>query len=425
MKSKTTRQKRLQHHLFYAVVIMLVSIIAGYRGILPVFRSYLKDYLAIGDASFGLLFSIGAFVGLPGVLLGGYLVDRWGPQQVIRICLTGVGAAMLLIALGGQCFWIFIVAMGIGGLFNAPLFIAISAYLGKLFPRNQRQVLSLNLASYSIGGMMFPLVAEGLLFLVKQFENIEFRHILHSPFLLTGSLLIGLSFIYRKNPLSSPSGHFGGKTSRGLHLRDFWLSPNSRLLAFLFALHGTADSAMYLWMARFLESNAFFPRPFPPGLVLTGYSLAYLLSRVFLASLPDRAGRRAFLVFPGLLGGSIVIAGIISHNYLLTAGGYVLGAFCWSGEAPTFVSMLMRIDRRHFGAAMATAGLIGGVLLFTVMNTMGFLIERLGEVNMWKVMLLPACGFLLVGLGGTVWLLKYDRQILKGRPSRRISLFTV
>jgi len=49
---KATGQKRLQRHFFYAAIIMIVTIIAGYNDILPVFRRYLKDYPAIGDARF-------------------------------------------------------------------------------------------------------------------------------------------------------------------------------------------------------------------------------------------------------------------------------------------------------------------------------------------------------------------------------------
>jgi len=40
---KTTGQKRLQRHFFYASTIMIVAIIADYNGILPVFRNILKS----------------------------------------------------------------------------------------------------------------------------------------------------------------------------------------------------------------------------------------------------------------------------------------------------------------------------------------------------------------------------------------------
>jgi len=44
-----------RNHLLYAVVITVIAIIAGYKGVLPVFRSHLMQYLGIGDDRFGLL----------------------------------------------------------------------------------------------------------------------------------------------------------------------------------------------------------------------------------------------------------------------------------------------------------------------------------------------------------------------------------
>jgi hypothetical protein len=109
------------------------------------------------------------------------------------------------------------------------------------------------------------------------------------------------------------------------------------------------------------------------------------------------------------VGGTILIAGILSRNYLLTAGGYVLGAFCWSVEYPSLVSTLMRNDRKRFGAAMAASGLLTGLSMFVSMNVMGLIIQRIGSDRMWKVMLVPPVGFLLVGIGGFAWLMLFDR----------------
>lgn len=397
------RQRRFKLHVLYAATITCVAVLAGYKGVLPVFRSHLKDYLDIGDAGFGLLFSVGYLPGLVSVLLGGQLIDYWGPRRVIRICLTGVGSAMLVVAVGGQRFWAFLLATAISGSFNGPLFIAISAYLGKLFPRNQRQVISLNLASTSVGGMMFPLVAEGLLALAASGDTVGFAHVLHLPFLLVGALLLALSFVYRRPAVASGARAMPGENGRRWSRRDLLLPRRAFLLAVLIALHGVSDTTLHAWMARFLESASFAAQLIKPGVVLSGFALSYLIARVCLALLPDRVARRALVVVPGLLGGGILIAGILSRSYLFTAGGYVLGALCWSCEYPAIVSTLMRHDRRRFGAALAMSGMMAALALFIGMNAMGWMIERLGEARMWQAMLLPACGFPLVGIGGWFW----------------------
>jgi len=400
---------RTRRHVLYAAIITLIAVIAGYKGVLPVFRSHLMRYLEIGDDRFGLLFSIGSVTGMCSVLFGGHLIDRWGPRRVIRLCLTGVGCAMLMVGLAGPRFPVFMVAVGVSGMFNQPLFIAISAYLGKLFPNHRRRIISLNMATKSGGGLMFPIAAEALLYVTVRYESVTFAHILHYPFLLVGALLLGGSFVYRKRGKMHKKSASGTiRTSRGWW-KDILLPWHSLILVVLVALHGTADSVLCVWMPRFLEGDSFPTVVFAPGLVLSGRALSYILARATLAVLPDRVGSRGFLVIPGLIGGSLLILSILSRCFVLTAAGYVVGAFCWSFEYPAIVSTLMRFERRRFGMAMALSGLISGLCIFLLMNTVGILTMRLGEAQMGMVMLLPASLFLVVGIGGGVWIILFER----------------
>ncbi len=399
---------RFRRHILYAVLISLMAVVAGYKGVLPVFRSYLLDYLGIGDRRFGFLFSIYSMTGLCSVLFGGQLIDRYGPRRVIHICMAGVGAAMLMIAAAGPSFALFALAFAVGGLFASPLFIAISAYLTKLFPRHQRRIISLNLASTSIGGMMFPALAEGLLRLTRGSEGIAFRHVLHMPFLLTGTCMIAVAFVYRTRKEIRPAASGGSVfTPRRWHWCDLLLPPRLWIMALLISLHGLADTTLYLWMSRFLESTSFERMGLAPGFVLTGYSFSYLLARGTLAILPERFGQKAFLVFPGLIGGCLLVAMICTRSYPLMALGYVLGGFCWSTEYPAMVSTLMRYGKKRFGAAMAFSGLLVGIMMFLGMNAMGFFVEWAGEGRMWMAMLVPAGLFCVIGLGGSLWLWCY------------------
>jgi hypothetical protein len=397
-----------RHHVRYAGVITAVAVLSGYASVLPIFRNDLESYLGIGDGSFGLLFSIGPLAGLVGLLAGGVLIDRWGPRRVIRVGLAGVGCGMLIIAFGGRSFASFAAAIGVSGAFSSPLSIAMSAYLGRLFPRHKRAVLSLNLAVSSAGGMAFPLVAEALLRLSRT-STVTFARVLHLPFLLVGALILAASFLYRARGFGSASAAPPIAVPFGRRWRDMMLPQRTVVLTVLVALHGTADATLFIWMPRFLESSSFNVHVIAPGVVLSGYALAYLLSRTALALLPERTGQRLFLVLPGLLGGGILLAAILSRSSLLTAGGYVVGAFCWSVESPTQVSRLLHHDRRRFGASMAAAGLLGGLLSFLALNGIGLLVERAGDASMWKAMLVPASWFTLVGASGLAWVLLFDR----------------
>ena len=124
---------------------------------------------------------------------------------------------------------------------------------------------------------------------------------------------------------------------------------------------------------------------------------------------PDEFGRRAFLVLPGLLGGGAFLAGVLSRDFWLTAGGYVLGAFLWSAEYPAMLGTLAGCGKRHFGLALALAQALTGLLTSAMVMGAGRTMACLGEDRSWQVMAALAGGFLLVGFGGGLWLARSSR----------------
>jgi len=78
----STHPRRLK----YAAFGIVLATLCGYRSVLPVFRDELEHSLSIGDAQFGLMFSISSLTAITTVLIGGWLVDRWGPGRVLRVC---------------------------------------------------------------------------------------------------------------------------------------------------------------------------------------------------------------------------------------------------------------------------------------------------------------------------------------------------
>ena len=184
--------------------------------------------------------------------------------------------------------------------------------------------------------------------------------------------------------------------------------PREFLLVCLMALHGTADVSLHIWMPRFLESGSFPAQGILPGFVMSGYALSYVLSRLTMFSIPERFGRRVFLSVPGIAGGACMAAGILSRNYLLTAAGYVLGGFFWSLEYPAMMGVLIEKSKRKFGTNMAFSFLIGGISTFIMINLIGVLSRRTGEEMMWRIMLIPAIGFILAGIGGALWLRLFE-----------------
>ncbi|MFP4028903.1 MAG: MFS transporter [Candidatus Brocadiia bacterium] len=378
---------------------------------IPVFRDTLQQYLGIGDGRFGFLLSVLSGAGLFTVLIGGAMVDRWGPRRVLRISLFGVACAFTVIAASGRSWIVLAIGMALYGFSMRPLVVAVSGYLIRLFPNNRRRVLSLNFAGTSVGSLFFPSVAEGLLQLSRKVYRVTFGIVFHMPYVLFTLLVLGATFLYRcRVRFGTPEGDGRERWS----FRDLLLPPQLLPIILLMVLHGTCDSTIHLWMARFLDSDAFAGDPvIGPGYVLSGYAVSYILSRLLLGLMPENFGKRLFMILPGILGGSVLIAGILSKNYLLTAGGYVLGGFLWSAEFPTMLSVLADEESERFGAAMALHQVISALAIFVSLNAMGTVVEKIGEAQMWKAMLIPACGFPMIGILAAVYLLTVGRNVAR------------
>ncbi|HUW35391.1 MAG TPA: hypothetical protein VM223_27590 [Planctomycetota bacterium] len=172
------------------------------------------------------------------------------------------------------------------------------------------------------------------------------------------------------------------------------------LLVALLVMHGTCDTAAYMWMSSVLGNELCYDRRvFLPGAVMAAFSLAYVASRSILSVLPERWGTNAMMIALGLLGGGLFLAGVLSRDQAMTSIGYVAGAFCWSVEYPTFLSTLANTTKR-LGTALAAQAVAGGLALFVMVYLMGRIDDALGDAALWKILLIPACGFPLVGLGG-------------------------
>ena len=417
---RRTPSRRVRHYGYITSVSMLV-VMGQYKGVLPIFRDTLREYLDITIAQFGLLFSVGPLIGVVSVLFGGMFVDRLGAVRMIRYCLQGMALAFVLLALGGQSYLMFIVAVCLGALFAGPLHTAKAVYVSQLFPREKRRMLSLSLAMVSGGGILTPLVAEMLLSLG---ERVGTAAILHGPFLVGAALLMGGSMLYRdgttfpRKRWKYTTTATTATTATSFSWRAFKLPLPVFWLVMLGTCHGAADTTLHVWMPKFLSSESFANHPIVPGVVLSAYALAYLVARSSLALVPADFARRTLLILPGLLGGAMLIAGILSRQFWLTAGGYVMGAFVWSNSYPALLAMMSQQDRRRFGTAIAWKGVITALLSAACIGLVGSIVDRIGEQHMWLVMLIPALGFLVVGLGGAVWIFFYDRT---SRTPQRVS----
>ena len=381
------------------LLLSLLLALGTYPMMLPLFRGHLQTYLSIDDGRFGFLFGVGPLMAAATALAGGSLIERFGVERTIGWCLRGLAVAMIIIALAGSQWLVIAAGLMLYNVFIGPLNIAANVKLVGIFPNHRRQVLALELAVIGAGGMLLPLIGELLLMCSSRFPAVHFSYIFHGPVLVIAVIFGLASSLYRRPEKTvRPRGEAGGG------LRSFRLSLPMWGLVILCGMHGASDAALYSWMPKFLDGRSFAVHPLAPGVVLAGFSLAYLVARGLFSLLPERYGRYYFMVLPGILGGTTLWCGIFSGSYWPAVGGYILGGWLWSSEYPTFLGMLAKCDRSRFSTAMALIQVAGGLFTSGAMFGMGQVAVLVGDANLACVLAIPAGGFVLVGLGGLCWL---------------------
>ena len=176
------------------MLLCAVSGIAG--GVLPVFGNALQAYFSLDLTQLSLLLCIGFLPGAVGGLLGGLAMDRYGPFRVLRVGLAGAGAGLALTAVAFN-FPFMLAALIVLSLFvQGVMGTAVPGYLVRLFPRHQRRVLSLQLVTVSLVGMLFPLLAEYLLRLTG--AGVPFAYVLHVPLGVMGAVLLACASLIRR-----------------------------------------------------------------------------------------------------------------------------------------------------------------------------------------------------------------------------------
>jgi MFS family permease len=383
------------------MLLCAVSTYAG--GVLPVFRDALQAYFHLDLGRYGLLLCIGFLPGAFGGLLGGLAMDRYGPFRVLRVGLAGAGAGLALMSVAFVFSFMLAAIIVMSFFVQGVIGTAVPGYLVRLFPRHQRRVLSLQLVVASLVGMAFPLLAEYLLRLNAM--GVAFAYVLHVPLAMLAAVLLACALLLRQRSglaLVAIEERAAKAQSSAFSLRG--LSTGAILLIVLLSIHCSCDNLTALWLPRVLGSASYAHKAVLPGVVLSAGGLAYVVSRILLSLLPEHVGRRVFMVAPGLLGGTVLLAGLLSRDQWLTSIAYVAAMFCWSAEFPVLLATASRTEPRQFGTIYAVMSLVQGLGVFLGGMAMGWAGQRLGEERLWMILLPTAAGFVLVGAGGALWL---------------------
>ena len=372
---------------------LLLSTAASYAFIsLPVFAHGLQQHFGITEGRLGFILSTGAIGSLFSLLLVGPATDRLGPRRMLQCCLAGTGVAFL-VAGGVQSLAGFQVGLMLAGFFGAAQAVSLPTFLICLYPDLRRRMLTIGLISLAVPGIIFPIVAQHLLKLAEA-GTLPFTSALRGPFLICGAILVaGQSVLFLAGQAGAEQTDDAEDRPR-FKLRSV-LSLSSLLIILMATVHAGADNAVYGWLPKFMQSEWEY-LPIGTGVMLGLYSAGYAISRLALAALPEGRGQRLFLVLPGPIGGTLLIAAIWLGGPLEVALAYPIAALFIALEYPALLAEIKESSPARFSAIYGASIWTTSLLTILNVNLIGQVGERTGDLRVGLT--IAATGFIAFGV---------------------------
>jgi fucose permease len=163
-ESQKNQQRKRWTTILVSFVYFSFALTANGWG--PLF-SPLATTLSLTLDQVGLLFVIWSIGYLPGVLVGGALLDRYGPRRVLcfALCLMGgsltailLGLSLHVALLGGV-----LVCAGVAGVGGGSIDASTNGVISGLYPQQRGRALNLFTSLYPLSSLLISLIDGGLL----------------------------------------------------------------------------------------------------------------------------------------------------------------------------------------------------------------------------------------------------------------------
>ncbi len=320
----------------------------------------LSSYLHISLVSAGLLYVVWSTGYLPGALVGGALLDRYGARFVLFIAalIVLLGVMLMYLSLFLAVFTplvALLVLAGLAGVGGGTIDAATNGLISSIFARNRGMALNLFNLLYPLGGIVVALVDAGLL---TRFHNDPRPSFLFTLGFIGVALLSLLGVPQRyaaeEGEIHSvpPSGEIGRRKADSSSLLN-------ALLPIIGAMMFTSgiSSSVRAWTPAYLHV-AYGQTPAVAAALSSLTWAVAVLGRLIAAVLIARIGswRMVMLGVLVTLGG--LVAMLFSPNAFI---GTIAIAITSIGLSPIFATFLAIGSER----AGRSPGAVAGILLFT------------------------------------------------------------
>jgi MFS family permease len=361
-----------------------------------------------GDISFA--YSLAFLIGLPAVMLMGWLGDRYGARQLMLVAAVMIGAGTILLGTIKEL-WHFYLFYGlfVGSLGHAAFSVLLPVIVTRWFYRHMGVAVGLYWASQGLGPVIFaPLFR-------WQLETQGWQNTFTTIGIVVGVILLVFSLFIHNSPADKGLKPYGAEESaEGAHgsskaaaaapprLRDLM---RQRTVWQLMAIHHVGCVAHAVILAHVVSMATFKGIPgVQAASVLATIAGTSVVSRFVFSVLAERLGGRTVLTI-SLLGQAlpVIILFFANEAWVFYVFAFVFG-LCYGGEMVGFPI----INRQLFGAnaplgsiysfemvgastGMALGGWLGGALFDWFGNYDGSLMASLviGLIGIPLALMLP------------------------------------
>lgn len=310
---------------------MLVMLCSGAVYIWGVFQGPLVKMFSWTQASTAFTFSLTLGIFGLGTVVGGRIVDKFGPREVTAVGGVLIGGGVYLASLvNAERIWLLWLSYGaMMGFGVGMIYTPIIACMSKWYPDKKGMITGLVVSFLGAGGLVFTPIAKGLITSYGVLDTFAIIGILF------GALVVGASFFLKNPPegykpagWTPPAAGSVAAVVRNYPPSAMLTTPQFYCLAVVLLI-GTMSGLMVIPFGKILASQAGLSDTVATSAIML-ISIGNAAGRVIWGTISDKLGRlRTIMVILCVSGATMLFLNQLTGIISLVGIGIV--AFCYGG----------------------------------------------------------------------------------------------
>ena len=351
----------------FVATFLAFGLLGFITGVWEVLLADLRTSLSLSAGAFGIVLTVGVFAAIPSMLLGGRVVDRFGPRVLVGISGFVMGLSILGISRAGS-YWYLVGTFLLYFAANSAYDVGINAAGITVEQTEDERILTYFHAAYSAFAAVSALITGVLLT-----GGVNFR-------LLYGGLALGVAVVAILFFVSQslPDGRRNqNRTGGNADQRSLFLNFAIVLIAGIVFLSYFAEGTIENWSAIYLRTWLTLPAIVgASGVAL--FHAAMATGRLGGARLIGAFDRRRILRSAGVLGAVGMVLSVATTVPVVIISGLFVVGLSMSVVSPIGYSLAGDFAPRRTGQASSVVSIIGWSAFIISPALIGELAEVVG-----------------------------------------------